>query len=71
MRNTEVKAVLFDMDGVLVDSIDAWYFVINDTLNHFGLASISRANFEKRFRASIENDVKTLYIGKSIKEVEL
>ena len=66
-----IKAVLWDMDGVLVDSIDAWYFIINDTLNHFGLASISRAKFEKRFGASIENDVKTLYIGKSIKEVEL
>ncbi|MEK6891752.1 MAG: HAD family hydrolase [Nanoarchaeota archaeon] len=66
----EVKAVLFDMDGVLIDSIDAWYFVINDTLKHFGLEPISRAKFEKRFGASIENDVKTLYIGKSIREVE-
>lgn len=70
MRNMEVKAILFDMDGVLADSIDAWYFVINDTLEHFGFDKISRAKFERRFGASIESDVKTLYVGKSIREVE-
>jgi len=31
----ELKAVLFDMDGVLIDSIDAWFYVFNDTLRYF------------------------------------
>ncbi len=41
-----VLAVLFDMDGVLVFSEDAWSAVYNETLVHFGHAEISRAAFE-------------------------
>lgn len=33
VQRKEVKAILFDLDGVLVDSIKAWFYVFNDTLN--------------------------------------
>lgn len=41
-----VRAVLFDMDGVLVFSEDAWFAVYNETLAHFGHPAISRAAFD-------------------------
>ncbi len=41
-----VRAVLFDMDGVLVFSEDAWFAVYNETLVAFGHAPISRAAFD-------------------------
>jgi HAD superfamily hydrolase (TIGR01509 family) len=41
-----MRAVLFDMDGVLVFSEDAWFAVYNETLAHFGHAEIPRAAFD-------------------------
>lgn len=41
-----VRAVLFDMDGVLVFSEDAWFAVFNETLIHFGYPAVSRAEFD-------------------------
>ena len=70
MSKNKVKAVLFDLDGVLVDSANAWFLVINDALRHFGFRKISLAIFKKRFGAPIEEDVKILFRGKTIKEVE-
>ncbi len=41
-----VRAVLFDMDGVLVFSEDAWFSVFNETLAGFGHRPVSRAEFD-------------------------
>ena len=65
----EVKAVLFDMDGVLVDSINAWFYVYNDSLKHFGLKELSKEEFSKGFGSPIEHDIKNNFIGKTVKEV--
>ena len=70
MQGREVKAILFDMDGVLVDSLDTWCRTFNDTLKHFGLKTIPRNKFIKDFGAPIEHDVKKYFKGKTIREVE-
>lgn len=70
MQGKEVKVILFDLDGVIVDSIDAWYYVFNDTLKHFGFKTISKKDFIKDFGAPIEYDIKTYFKGKSINEVK-
>lgn len=44
-----VRAVLFDLDGVLLDSKDTWYEAFNDTIKKFGLRGISKKEFEERF----------------------
>ena len=44
-----VRAVLFDLDGVLVDSKDAWYEAFNDTIKRFGLRGISKEEFEEKY----------------------
>ncbi len=70
MLKYDIKAVLFDMDGVIVDSLDTWCYVFNDTREHFGLKPLSRKEFIKDFGAPIEQDVKKYFKGKTIKEVK-
>lgn len=36
------KAVIFDLDGTLLDSLDDILYVLNNTLAHFGLRQITR-----------------------------
>ncbi|HLG23800.1 MAG TPA: HAD family phosphatase [Candidatus Nanoarchaeia archaeon] len=69
MQKKEVKAVLFDMDGVLVDSVDAWFHVFNDTLSKFGREKLSRKNFENGFGSPIQRDMKVHFKGRTIDEV--
>ena len=51
-----MRAVLFDMDGVLVFSEDAWFSVYNATLTHFGHAAISREDFDAIYGNGTEAD---------------
>ena len=69
VRKREVKAILFDMDGVLVDSIDAWFYTVNDTLQHFHFRKFSFSDFRKNFGTAIEKDAKTIYHGAPVKEI--
>lgn len=41
------KAALFDMDGVLIDSFEAWFFLFNKTLEHFGSKKLTKEEFNK------------------------
>ena len=51
-----MRAVLFDMDGVLVFSEDAWFSVYNATLTYFGHAAISREDFDAIYGNGTEAD---------------
>ena len=65
-----VKAVLFDLDGVLVDSIGVWYSVFNYTLRYFGIKPLTRREFAKDFGSPIEHDIKRYFNGKTVEEIE-
>jgi len=65
----EVKVILFDLDGILIDSLDAWHHVFNDTLCMFGLPALGRRQFSRGFGAPIEHDMKAYFQGLTIKEV--
>ena len=69
MAKQKVKAILFDMDGVLIDSANAWFYTMNDTLQHFGFRKITYKYFLKAFGSPIEEDAKTLFHGKTVKEI--
>ncbi|MFH1642080.1 MAG: HAD family hydrolase [Nanoarchaeota archaeon] len=47
----KIKAVLFDMDGTLVDSYDAWFEAFNSALVHFGFSKIERQEFSENIWA--------------------
>lgn len=40
-----IKAVLFDLDGVLIDSVSVWLSAFNDTLRKFGKESLDMDEF--------------------------
>jgi len=42
-------AILFDMDGVLVDSMDSWFTSLNTALKAFKLDEISRDEFIEKY----------------------
>lgn len=43
------SAILFDMDGVLVDSLDAWWHALNGALEAFNYKKISHGEFIERY----------------------
>ena len=67
------KAILFDLDGVLLDSIDAWHGTFNDVLEHYGKKRITKKTFlddvlgkpveedSKNFPGSTPEDIRKLY----------
>jgi len=70
VQRKEVKAVLFDLDGVLVDSIDAWFHIFNDTLKYFNKKTLSRDKFNKIFGMSIDIAARKYFDGKTVKQIE-
>jgi phosphoglycolate phosphatase/AHBA synthesis associated protein len=65
-----VRAILFDMDGVLVFSEDAWFAVYNETLQAFGHPSITRAAFDAIYGNGTEADRDTYMPERTVEEVD-
>jgi|TARA_B100001971_G_C18223324_1_gene558680 HAD superfamily hydrolase (TIGR01509 family) len=64
------KAVLFDMDGVLIDSFGAWFGLFNHTLKNFNKKEINKDEFTKKAWAQDVGKVAERYFkGIPIKEV--
>lgn len=60
------KAVLFDLDGVLVDSFECWFSAFNETLKEFGLREIDRKKFlDEYWGRSTERSFEALGLGKA------
>lgn len=60
MLKYKIKAVLFDLDGVLIDSIGAWHRTYNDIIRHFHADAISKKEFRNIFGNTIEANVKKI-----------
>ncbi len=69
MALQKISAVLFDLDGVLVDSIDAWYYTYNDALAKVGRPPLSKEAFAQTFGSPVEHDLATYFQG--LTEAEL
>ena len=65
----DIKAVLFDLDGVLIDSYAGWFRLFNDALKHFGFEQITERTFRKHWGQSTEEDVRIFMPGKTVDQV--
>jgi HAD superfamily hydrolase (TIGR01549 family) len=62
--------VLFDMDGVLVFSTEAWFGVYNDTLAHFGHPRIGREEFLRIFGNGTQADRAAYMPERTVEEID-
>ena len=65
-----IKAILFDMDGVLVDSFEAWAKLVDATARHFGYPSVGREEFLNVYGQSTELDVAKFFPGSTVLEID-
>jgi len=58
-------AVLFDLDGVLIDSRDAWYHLLCAAAREFGHPVLHRGEFDASFGQGVEADGAQFFPGTS------
>ncbi|MBM3940097.1 MAG: HAD family hydrolase [SAR202 cluster bacterium] len=64
------EAVLFDMDGVLVQSFDAWLALVNAVAARFGHAPVPRERFLEVHGQSNEADIEMFFPTVSLPDLE-
>ena len=69
LKHSKLKGILFDLDGVLVNSYEAWFRLFNDTLKHFGYKTVTKREFDGEWGKSTKEDVKYFMPERTIKEV--
>jgi phosphoglycolate phosphatase/AHBA synthesis associated protein len=68
MPEPGLRAVLFDLDGVLVDSYEVWFGLMNAAARAFGTAPLAPAEFRARFGQGVVEDARLF--GREVPEVE-
>jgi phosphoglycolate phosphatase len=58
-----MKAVLFDLDGVLIDSSTAWWKTINRGRAELGLFEIPERDFRRTFGQGVDADEREFFAG--------
>lgn len=69
-EDSNMRAILFDMDGVLVFSEDAWFAVYNETLARFGHPSVTRTAFDAIYGNGAEADRDTYMPERTVAEID-
>lgn len=64
------KAVLFDLDGVLVDTYEVWFHLLNDVACRLGYPPISRETYRFTWGQGVEEDVRRFYPGHTISQIQ-
>jgi beta-phosphoglucomutase len=64
MTNNKLEAILFDLDGVLIDSFESWYQAFTTMLRAFGKQQISRDTFRARcWGPDLRHNLAALQLG--------
>lgn len=64
------EALLFDMDGVLVDSYEAWFHLVRDATVRHGFAEATREQFAGTWGQGVDADAASFFPGMTADEVE-
>jgi len=68
----KIEAIVFDVDGVLLDSFESWYASFNQTLVEFGKEPVNKETYKEIFWGpSVEEDLKRYNLGKDAVEAAL
>ena len=65
-----IRAVLWDLDGVLIDSYEVWFHLLNQTSRAFGGIEISRQVMRDGWGQGIDADVRRWFPHKTVAETE-
>ena len=65
-----LRAVLWDLDGVLLDSYEVWYHLLNETSRAFGGIEISRQMMRDGWGQGVAADVERFFPHKTVAETE-
>ena len=65
-----INAVLFDMDGVLLDSFEAWASLVDAAAHHFGHPPVTRESFRAVYGQPTQDDVDRFFPGQTVETVE-
>jgi phosphoglycolate phosphatase-like HAD superfamily hydrolase len=61
------SALLFDMDGVLIDSLDSWWHALNDALTMFKHPTITREEFIHTYWGhDLRSNLKRLHLNPEV-----
>jgi HAD superfamily hydrolase (TIGR01549 family) len=63
-------AVLFDMDGVLLESFDAWAALMDAAARHFGHAPVTPEAFRAVYGQPTSEDVRLFFPSQTVERVE-
>ena len=64
-----IKSILFDMDGVLVDSHDSWVYIFNKTLKKFENKKVSIKEFDAKVWSKAFEQTAKKYFKAPVKEI--
>jgi HAD superfamily hydrolase (TIGR01509 family) len=62
--------VLFDMDGVLLESYEAWFQVVNAAARQFGKPEVSRERFQAGWGQGVDADLRDFFPGCTQAQIE-
>lgn len=67
----DLRAVLFDLDGVLVDSYEAWFQVVCSAARHFCKPDIARDRFQECWGQGLDADMREFFPGCDARDVQM
>jgi len=70
MKLHPLAGILFDLDGVLVESYEVWFHLLNATAREWNFAAITREQFQASWGQGVQADIEKFFPGRTVSELE-